>query len=97
MDDHHILSTPAVHGDPQARVTRSSGDVSRQLIRDALIEQRSQRHAAPTLDELVRITGLSKTAVRYHVKWLQAKGEVRYETRRAVVLVDGMQSCEAAS
>lgn len=72
-----------------SRRPRQRGELSRASITNVLRDRQDRRAAGPTLDELVAITGLSKTAVRYHVAWLTDAGIVRLDTRREVTLLPG--------
>lgn len=74
------------------RHPRHAGEESRSLIKDALRKRKAEGKRDPILVELANETGLSKTTVHHHLKWLEERGEVRIEPpRREIVLVEGGQ------
>lgn len=77
-------SVPAPDGYP-----RAAGEASRERIKQILRERKAAGLRAPTLDELAAATGLSKTTVNYHLRWMERHGIVRIEeARREIVLLE---------
>lgn len=71
---------------------RERGEDARERIRLLLVERQARGEDAPTMAEIVKATGFSKTNVRHHVEWLEQEKLVkvvkaqRKVTRQVVVL-----------
>ena len=71
------------------RASYATGEESRTRIKQALVELKQQTGRWPTLDELGAKTGLSKTALRHHVRRLSDSHAVAISApRREIVLLD---------